>query len=52
MPDDGVANFAGELTPAEAAELDVESYARTLEATEFEERLTGMDRRRSCSGKD
>ena len=37
---------AGELTPAEAAELGklVESYARTLEATEFEERLATLEK--------
>src|SRR5215211_4476584 len=38
---------SGELTPSEAAELGrlVESYARTLEATEFEERLTALKRK-------
>jgi len=38
---------SGELTPSEAAELGklVESYARTLEATEIEERLTASERK-------
>jgi hypothetical protein len=36
---------AGELTPAEAAELSkvVDSYARTLQALEFEERLVRLE---------
>jgi Family of unknown function (DUF5681) len=36
----------GELTPSEAAELSkvVDSYARTLQAVEFEERLTKLEK--------
>ena len=36
----------GELTPNEAAELSkvVDSYARTLQAVEFEERLTKLEK--------
>lgn len=36
----------GELTPAEAAELSkvVDSYARTLQAVEFEERLSRLEK--------
>ena len=36
----------GELTPAEAAELSklVESYARVLQATEFEERISKLEK--------
>jgi hypothetical protein len=36
---------AGELTPAEAAELSkvVDSYARILQAAEFEERLAKLE---------
>jgi Family of unknown function (DUF5681) len=39
---------AGELTPAEAGELAkvVDSYARTLQAFEFEERLLKLERAR------
>jgi hypothetical protein len=37
---------AGELTPIEAAELSkvVDSYARTLQAVEFEERLSNLEK--------
>jgi hypothetical protein len=37
---------AGDLTPSEAAELSklVDSYARTLQAVEFEERLSKLER--------
>jgi hypothetical protein len=37
---------AGELTPMEASELGklVESYARTLQAVEFEERLSKLEK--------
>ena len=36
----------GELTPAEAAELSklVESYARVLQAMEFEERISKLEK--------
>ena len=38
---------AGELTPTEAGELSrlVESYVKTIEATEFERRLRGLEER-------
>ena len=37
---------AGELTPTEAAELSkvVDSYARTLQAAEFEERISKLEK--------
>jgi len=37
---------AGELTPTEAAELSkvVDGYARTLQAVEFEERLSKLEK--------
>ena len=37
---------AGELTPTEAAELGklVDSYARTLQAVEFEERISRLEK--------
>jgi len=37
---------AGELTPMEAAELSkvVDGYARTLQAVEFEERLSKLEK--------
>jgi hypothetical protein len=37
---------AGELTPMEAAELNkvVDGYARTLQAVEFEERLSKLEK--------
>jgi uncharacterized protein DUF5681 len=41
-----VATSAGELTPSEAAELlkIVESYARALQASDFEERLERLEK--------
>src|SRR5262249_10928315 len=40
----GAAVRAGDLTPSEAAELSkvVDGYARTLQAAEFEERITKL----------
>jgi hypothetical protein len=37
---------AGDLTPSEAAELSkvVDSYARTLQAAEFEERISKLEK--------
>ena len=37
---------AGDLTPSEAAELSkvVEGYARTLQAAEFEERISKLEK--------
>ena len=37
---------AGELTPTEAAELSkvIDSYARTLQAEEFEERISKLEK--------
>jgi len=37
---------AGDLTPSEAAELSkvVDGYARTLQAAEFEERITKLEK--------
>ena len=37
---------AGDLTPSEAAELSkvIDGYARTLQATEFEERISRLEK--------